>query len=53
MTELTMRFERGLTIIVWLKWGRVALVTPFQETTTLSLDDFARAVGMARARRAK
>ena len=53
MEELTLRFAGGLTIIVWPRWGRVAVVSPFRETVTLSLEEFSRAVRLARRRNAK
>lgn len=48
MMELTLRFEWGLTIIIWTRWKRVAIVTPFRNTIELSLDEFAQAVKLAR-----
>lgn len=51
LTDLTMRFEGGLTITIWPQWSRVAMFTPFMEALTLSLGDFGRAVRLARKAR--
>lgn len=44
---MTLRFPGGLVFIFWPKWERVAIVTPFNETVTLSLSQFQLAIGVA------
>jgi hypothetical protein len=56
MEEMTLRFPGGLVFIFWPKWDRVAVVSPFKDTVTLSFNQFRLAIKMAlkdRKKRAK
>jgi len=44
---MTLRFSRGRSFIFWPKLDRVAMVTPFRGTVTVSLSEFQLAVNFA------
>lgn len=50
--ELSIRFESGLTIVIWPRFMRVVLYRPLGPALTLSLREFETALEAARKERA-
>lgn len=45
---ITLEFSGGVTIKLWPQWSRVAILTPFDKSITLSFRDFQKALRLSR-----